>query len=299
MRRVLSCLLGMLLAVTAQAAPKQSSSSFAVIGERASADDASLLESFRLAGKAHVSFIVMNGIRSQQEACSDAMYQRRVRLLAGADRPVFASLAGRDWAGCVNEQGHSIAQERLNFVRGAWFEGDSMQATKNLSLVHQSTAAKFRNYSENMRWDSKGILFATINLPSNNNNFLAAAGRDNEFEDRQIASRHWLQRIFAHARSHRLKGIVLFTDGNLMNASARSGRAERRDGFADVRKQLQSLAAKYPGRVLLVHGQPSSGNIAWRDNVGTVGVGRGVYEIGVKPGAAAMFSVKMLSRNRR
>ena len=298
-RRLLAVLCLSLTVAGLHAAPKPASFGIVAMGAHATSTDAGLQEGLRLAARARAEFMVLHGIRSTREGCGDEMFQRRLKLLNESDRPVIISPAARDWAECLNEKGQSIAQERLSFVRAALFDAELTARLKRLAPIQQSTAARFRNYTENMRWETRGVLFATVNLPANNNNFLAAAGRDNEFEDRAVANRHWLQRIFSHAHSHRMKGVVLFVDGSPMTLPTRSGRAETRDGFAEVRKQIAALAAKFPGKVLLLHGQSASGNLSWRDNIATVGVGRGAYEIGIKPAAAVMFSVRRLTRAQR
>ena len=215
-------------------------------------------------------------------------------MLEDHEKPVFVSLAARDWAECQNENSESIAQERLNFLRGMLFENDPASRIKNIQITRQSSAAKFRNYAENARWESNGILFATINLPAGNNHYLAAAGRNNEFEDRLVANRVWLQRIFTYAKTHKIKGIVLFSDGNPMVVPAKSSRNETRDGFLEVRKQLTSLGARYAGKILLIHGQPSSGNITWRENIGTVGAGKFTLDITAKPGTTVLYSISRI-----
>lgn len=295
MRRALTlllCWIAMLGAPMLHAAPKSPHFRFAVIGERASDGDATLMASIGHAGRNHSSFVVSHGIRPLKEVCGDAVFLRRVKLLESAEMPVVFSVAARDWAGCTNEKGVSVAQERLDFLRTAVFDRRQAHLAKGLPLLHQSTATKFRNYTENMRWEFSGVLFATVNLPSNNNNYLAAAGRNNEFEDRLVANRHWLHRIFVHARNHHLKGVVLFVDGNPLSSSAKPGRLGGRDGFVEIRRQITALTTKYSGRVLLVHGRQSSGNVVWRDNLGVVGIGKGAFEITVRPGATVMYSVR-------
>jgi hypothetical protein len=294
---ILLCVCVSLCVSASHAAPN--SFSFSVIGQNASRDDAKLHESIKRATLGKSSFIVLNGVRPHHESCSDDVFLRRKKILDEVEMPLIVSLSASDWAECKNEKGESSAQERLSFVRGLLFDTEYSFGSTKIQVVRQSLAAKFRNYAENSRWVSGGILFATINIPGNNNHYLAAAGRNNEFEDRLTANRVWLQRIFTHAKSHRIKGIVLFADGNPLAATARPNRAEGRDGFVEMRKQLTTLTARFQGRVLLVHGQQSSGNITLRDNLGTVGAGKYVLNVVVKPGTAMLFSVSRSGGDRK
>jgi hypothetical protein len=101
------------------------------------------------------------------------------------------------------------------------------------------------------------VLFATVNLPANNNHFLPEAGRNSEFEDRLVANRSWLQRLFAMAQRKQLDGIVLFSDGDVGvldddDSSLLPSFSSKQDGFAGPRKQIRTLAKKFSGKVLLV-----------------------------------------------
>ena len=77
------------------------------------------------------------------------------------------------------------------------------------------------------------------------------------------------------------KGVVLIVDGNpFAEPGRRSGRGNvKRDGFSEIRQQLQTLAGGFPGKVLLVHGatqskpqgrQQNPTGISWRGNLGIV-----------------------------
>ncbi|RJX32022.1 MAG: hypothetical protein C4516_05110 [Oxalobacter sp.] len=268
---------------------------FTVIGQHGAEDDTSLIESLKHADAVKASFTVLNGVRPTQESCQDAVYQRRSQLIAQAITPVIVSLTAGDWSLCRNSAKRSMAQNRLGFVRELFFEKNLAQHVRHLPVVQQSSAAMFRPYSENMRWEVNGILFATMNLPSNNNHYLSAAGRNNEFEDRLIANRHWLRRIASHARSRKMKAIVLFVDANPMIAPARGKQKTPRDGYREMRRQLSLLTTQFSGRVLIVHGQRSASGIVWRRNVGMLGVGgKKGLDVTVKPGKTVQFSLVRL-----
>lgn len=265
---------------------------FFVLGQRAVAEDTALSEFLQHANTAKPSFVVLNGIRNAKEPCHDDVYRRRSKVVAESGVPVIVSLTASDWARCRNEMGRSNSQDRLRFLREVLFEKDLAQHAKSLPVVQQSTAAVYRQYSENIRWEWYGVLFATMNLPSNNNHYLSAAGGNNEFEDRLIANRHWLRRVFNQAKYRKMKAIVLFVDGNPMVVPTKVKGKETRDGFLEMRKHLTSLAGKYPGKILLVHNQEGSGKIVWRRNFGIVGVSRHALDIAVTPARTVGFSAK-------
>ena len=157
---------------------------------------------------------------------------------------------------------------------------------------------QFRAYAENARWEFGDILFATINIPVTNNHFVQEGGRNGEFEDRLIANKDWLQRLFKLAAQRRLPGIVLFCDGNPL---APPGQRPfllhgQRDGFAEIRQRINQLAAAYHGKVLLVHGESlkseaSTNGIIWHRNLGSLGVASAWVRLKVDNRSATLFSL--------
>ncbi|MEB0135176.1 hypothetical protein QN362_07515 [Actimicrobium sp. CCC2.4] len=237
----------------------------------------------------NLAFVVVNGIKAADAACSDAVYLERKILLDSAKNGVILSMAGSDWTACRNTAGQSIAMERLTRLRDLFFTGEFSFGASRIPLLRQSGTPKFRSYAENAHWEVGTIQFATINLPADNNHFLAAAGRNSEFEDRQIANHAWLQRLIANATHRKLAALVLFCDGNLMLPKKNP---PPRDGFAQLRGQLTQLAAGYPGKVLLVHdGAGATGDIRWRDKVGTLAVGAAGVRLTIAPDGPALFVV--------
>jgi len=130
------------------------------------------------------------------------LYSDRKTLLDEAKNGLIVSLTASDWTECKNAHGRSAAAERLNRLRDLFFVDEFSLGASKIPLVRQSTMPKFRSYVENARWEVDNVLFATINLPAANNHYRTDAGRNSEFEDRLIANRDWLHRIFMFA-AHR------------------------------------------------------------------------------------------------
>jgi hypothetical protein len=281
------------LAYASPAFSQPSEFSFGVIAHafKSASDESVLRDAIVQTDADNLAFVVANGIKSNAEPCDDQVYNDRKSLLNEAKNGLILSLAASDWADCKRENGRSAAMERLNRLRDVFFTGEFSFGGSKIPMVRQSTARKFRSYGENARWEFGDIMFATINLPANNNHYLAAAGRNSEFEDRLIANRDWLQRIFAVATRKKLDGIVLFCDGDPLSepSSASLFNLNRnRDGFSETRRQITTLAAGFHGKVLIVHGQTKSrplpqNSIAWRDNLGDLEVASGWVKFTVNP----------------
>ncbi len=251
--------------------------------------------------KSTLAFVVATGVKGSSEPCTDELYKRRRDILEDAKRPVVVVPAASDWAYCKNKAARLVSIERLNRLRELLYEEPSALGTKPLMLARLSANAKFRSYAENAYWIVGDVLYATVNLPSNNNNYRSEAGRNSEYEDRTVANRFWLTRLFSQAKRKQLAGVVLFSEGNVNilqeepGLLARFGRSSpaTQDGYAAARRQIVMLATKYDGKVLLIDTAKVPNGvepaIAWRDNLGHVSVGSRVMHVDVMPGAEPMF----------
>lgn len=251
------------------------------------------------------AFMVVTGIKGVKEACSDKVYQQRRELIGDARRPAIVVPAASDWTECRNSAGRSNAIERLNRMRELFYGEPKSLGARKLPLTRQSMSPRFRSYAENAHWSVGKVLYATLNLPANNNHYLTEAGRNSEYEDRLVANRFWLNRLFTIARRDKAEAIVLFSEGDLKALSQPTGlRALLRravpdnDGFAETRRQVLALAQKFPGKVLLVDGAPLAKGakpaIEWRGNLGHLSVGHDEIDVAVDPGARTLFKVSEL-----
>ncbi|MFD2368065.1 hypothetical protein [Pseudoduganella sp. GCM10020061] len=287
-----------LAAAGAHAAPKGKDKEkdkgyvFAAIGHTGS-NDKQLVEAIGEAEEARVEFIVATGVKSEKEPCSDKLYTERRKLLNDAKRPVIVSLAASDWTGCRNSAGRTNAIERLNRLRELYFFDADSLGKKKLELKRLSASEKFRSYAENAHWEVDGVLYATVNVPSDNNHFLRAAGRNSEYEDRLVANRSWLRRLFALARQRELNALVLFTEADISAPPGEKPAAD--DGFAELRKQLDAQSKRYKGKLLLVDSAPldkdARPEIEWRGNIGHLSLGASSALLRVTPGADTRFSL--------
>jgi hypothetical protein len=249
-----------------------------------------------------LAFVVVTGIKGEKEGCTDSLYEERRALIDAAKRPMIVALAGSDWTECKSSAGKSNAIERLNRMRELYFGEPVSLGQKKLAVTRQSTSPRFRSYAENSHWQIGKVLYATLNLPNNNNHFRPEAGRNNEFEDRLVANRFWLNRLFSLARTEQCEAIVLFSEGDVKATLEPPGlRAllrrdvTTRDGFTETRRQILALSQKYKGKVLLVDSAPhakATPAIEWRGNLGHISIDNGAIEVAVRPGAKQPFMLQ-------
>ena len=253
-------------------------------------------------GDAALAFVVVTGIKGVNEPCSDRLYARRRELLDDARRPVIMLPSATDWSECKNSAGRSVAIERLNRLRELFYGEPQSLGAKKMPVTRLSSSAKFRSYGENAHWQVGDVLYATINLPANNNHYRPEAGRNSEYEDRLVANRFWLNRLFAMAKREKLEAVVLFSEGDVKALAQRSAlralldrASTKADGFDEPRRQIATLSAKYGGKVLLVDTDASVQTpipaIEWRGKLGHLSLGSQAVEVTVAPGTARLFTV--------
>ncbi|VVE22820.1 hypothetical protein PAQ31011_03248 [Pandoraea aquatica] len=231
-------------------------------------------------GDTPAAFVVHAGnLKSVSESCRDDLVTQRLSLLASSPKPMIYVPGANDWADCERAtDGSYNPVERLDFLRDHAFDDDALLGPgpvgyAQFDLTRQSDMARFRQYHENVRWFYRGVVFVGVNLPGNNNNYRSAGGRNGEYEDRVIATRVWLQHALVYAQQKGALGMVVIAQADPEFESVRSGglggifsdRAGRRgvDGYKDFRTQLQRLAARFKGPILLIdsgktmrHSQP-------------------------------------------
>ena len=277
--------------------------SFGVIAKplKATAGENMVRDAIVESDAANLAFVVANGIKAGDENCSDEVYNNRRAMFDKAKNGLIVSIAASDWVQCVNAANRSISTERLSRLRDVFFADEFSFGDSKMQLMHQSTMPKFRLYAENMHWRVNDVIFATVNLPSNNNNYLNAAGRNSEFEDRQIANNDWLKRIFLKAKISKVDGVVIFCDGNPMVTVEQSSffsSAGKREGFADIRKQINAFSGNFQGKILIVHSDLNArrlsvaSGIDWKGNVGTLHTDAPWIKISVDPARPQLFAIK-------
>jgi len=215
----------------------------------------------------HPAFVVhLGNLKGRDESCADTLLEARHDLLDSLISPVVYIPGDHDWSDCQRPAAGGFDPiERLLRVRELFYPDDSTLGQRTMKVMRQSDQAKFRSYRENTRWETGGVLFVTLNVPGDNNNYKTAGGRNGEYEDRLEANRQWLARAFNVAHQRKLAGVVimmqadpLFEDGwerhrapNLLDGLLRR---RSHDGYLALKRQLRTLTREYDGAVLLIHG---------------------------------------------
>lgn len=240
-----------------QSASDAGSYSFAILGSVGSDNDRAVPRLLRAVGESPARFLVhFDQSTPSRDSCADAAVDRRRALLDTSVKPAIPVLAASEWADCGSAGGDPM--ERLARIGDLLFAGDQSFGQSRLRWLRQSAVPRFHRYRENLRWQVGRVLFATMNLPDNNNDFRIAAGRNGEFEERLVANRAWIERTFRIAAERRLAGIVLFVDAAprfSVPMRAPDTRSRDRDGYYEWKLALRESVARFNGQVLLVQGR--------------------------------------------
>jgi hypothetical protein len=244
--------------------------SFAVIGNGpfSSAEEPAARRLLDAIGRSREAprFIIDTGnLKAPAEACDDTLLLGRLALLDSSPLPLFYVPGENEWLACqFGPNGGYDPRERLDFIRDHFYGEDQSLGLNRLPLARQSASPRFRQYRENMRWHSADVVFATLNVPGDNNHFLNQGGRNGEFEERSVANIEWIERTGAYARRMHARAIVIAFEGdpqfeagprrNPLFGWLRFDRKSARDGYAELKQALLKLTQHFEGPVLLIDG---------------------------------------------
>lgn len=172
-----------------------------------------------------LAFVVHVGdIGGNNQACTDDWLSKRKEQFTRIRHPFLLLPGDNEWSNCRNPL------QRL----AAW----------RSHFCHQETIPRLSRqagaYCEHVRWEAGGWVFVALNVPGHDNNL-----RHREHAPRMQAVLSWLDE--AAALADKRSGLVVLMQANPFFTFPR-------DGFAALRQKLETLAARHPGKVILVHG---------------------------------------------
>lgn len=183
--------------------------------------------------------IHVGDFKSAQSECSDALFLQRREWFELSHHPFVFIPGDNEWIDCRRAYwAPRDPLERLEKLRELFFTRDSTLGQRPLEVERQTS----RGYPEHLRWTFEDVLFATLNVPGPDNN---RARMPEESQRRTAAAVEWMREAFRMARSRELRGVVLAMQANLWTGSG---------GYRDLLNALADEAGRYPGEVLVVHG---------------------------------------------
>lgn len=137
--------------------------------------------------------------------CSNEVLSSRFALMQRFVGPFVLTPGDNDYLDCRKTDPH----ERLAYLRKLFFpDPDRTTGGKPMRVESQSRRSGFESYVENVMWEKKGVLFATIHAlgvdrqPDPHPDLTAA---------RNAAAIAWIEAVFARAREIDSPGVFLAT----------------------------------------------------------------------------------------
>jgi len=171
-------------------------------------------------------------ITSGRGPCTDDWFRARKAQFDRLRVPLVLLPGDNDWVDCHRSGFDPL--ERLRFWR-------SLFCNSSLKIEKQPG-----EYCEHVRWQHEGWLFVALNVQGSNDNVRMA----DEHATRTRAVLAWIDDAEKTFAERQLKGLVLLMQANPF-LKPRGGAP---NGFTPVLQRIESLAGKYPERVVLVHG---------------------------------------------
>ncbi len=229
---------------------------FAVIGDTPySAGEEALLRPMlqtmngeKLAFVAHVGDIIEG-----RGNCSDAVFEQRKALFATIRHPFLLLPGDNDWTDC-HRAGFDPLDALIRFRR-IFASDDGAPGPGAIKPERQSASdPRYSEYSENLRWRVRDVVFVGLNVPGSNNNLGRTAQMDAEYARRMEANFEWLDQAVKKAERPDVSALVVMLQANPDFEGTWKRPPGVPDGFASLRKVLVTHARWLKKPLLLVHG---------------------------------------------
>lgn len=229
-------------------------------------------------GSTGAAFVVHDGdIKNGHSRCDDAMYADILGVFRQSPLPLIYVPGDNEWTDCRRgSNGGYDPLERLQHLRRVFYPDNQSLGQRQLRLERQSDLPGGkppadadcgtpchpemhdpRSYRENVRWRLGSVLFVGLNLTGSDNNYGKGARPSAEFLARSRINQQWLDAAFRLAHSEQpaggpIRAVVIIIQANPGFSQPQNGIGNR--GYRDFLNQLREHTRRFPGQVVLVHG---------------------------------------------
>jgi hypothetical protein len=193
--------------------------------------------------------IYIGDIKGGSGPCTDALYDEVRSILDGHAAPLVYTPGDNEWTDCWRRSagGHDPRERKAAVIERFTAPGESL-GQRTMALAQQE------GQRENARWQTQGVVFATLHITGSNNNLRQDRAAQAEHRARSAANVRWLRAAFATAREADARAVVLALHANPQwDAPWWSP-----TGFDDFRAALAEEAGRFDGPVLVIHGDTHS-----------------------------------------
>ncbi len=190
-------------------------------------------------------------IKSGSTLCSDETFEAVKRQFMSFDQPLIYTPGDNEWTDCHRKNnGPYDPLERLQKLRQMFFASDFSLGRHPLPLDSQSRTEDFRDFSENRRWHSGEVSFATVHLVGSNNNWQPELPSSREFASRNRANMAWMRETFAQAKRQGHHAVVFAMQADTFYHDPRI----KESGVAEWLEAFRQEAIAWGKPVLLIQG---------------------------------------------
>jgi hypothetical protein len=197
-----------------------------------------------------LDFVIHVGdLKDGRSPCTDALWAHREALLERCRHPLILLPGDNDWTDCHRRSaGGYDPQERLQALRTRFWSrpkllGGNTAAYATLNVQRQP------DYPENIRWRIGALHGVAVHVVGSDNGLDQYPGSREEFTQRQHANTAWLTQSLADARQHHAAALLI-----AFHANPDFEALSPRPGHAEHLQALQTMAERFPGPIMLVHG---------------------------------------------
>ena len=193
------------------------------------------------------SFIVHLGdIKSGGSPCTDEQLRRVAALFQAVPVPVVYTLGDNEWTDCHRPgAGGWDPRERLARLRKIFFADPAVLRLAALGVIQAD-----ERYPEIYGFVAGEVLFVALHVVGSDNGLGAAyAGARAEFESRDAVNRAFLSRMLDSPAGQGARALVVLIQANPFFESGKGP-----EGFQGFKQQLVATMSRFPGPVLVVHG---------------------------------------------
>jgi hypothetical protein len=192
-------------------------------------------------------FIVHVGdIKGGSAPCTDANLLEIAALFGAQPVPVVYTPGDNEWTDCHRAGAGALDPlARLARVRQVFFEDPQVLRLSELGVTRQGP-----DYPENAYFLRSGVLVVALHVVGSNNGYdRAKPAAVAEFQAREAANRDFLERALNVAKARQAHALVILIQANPLFERGRGPR-----GFRGFKDDLVGLMRRFPGPVLLIHG---------------------------------------------
>jgi hypothetical protein len=147
--------------------------------------------------------------------CVDENYKAIFDSFQSIRHPFILTPGDNDWSDCwplAAKKADPI--ELLANIRKMFYPEGKSLGQKPIAVLNQSSDPAFAKFRENLRWSIGGVLFVTVHIVGENDNFGRTPEMDAEHLERKAANIAWLKHAFAEAKKTNSLGLVILTQAN-------------------------------------------------------------------------------------